>query len=332
MKGLAESIDRMVALEFRGDGVVDGVNDPLYRAARSKVGLPVVWEAASRLIAALDTERAVYLTTGHVLHDALLVGETDGPPGAAALARAIVLASQCPVVLFCEEAVINTLTRTCQAIGLVVRNRVDLPLPRSVAVEAFPIDPEAAAEKAGSLARDVAAMVAIEKIGRAADGNYYTGHGNDVSDTLSKVDLLFDAVRAQGGLTIGIGDLGNEIGFAGINEAMWDLVPNGQRLASSVAADFTIVGGCSNWGAYGLTAAMAGIHRNLDLMHNAELEREMIFECCRAGGVDGFSTGPTYEVDGANWRTHAAFVQLLRDVVEISIRTVKPERYRFARK
>ncbi len=53
----------------------------------------------------------------------------------------------------------------------------------------------------------------------------------------------------------------------------------------------------------------------------------MITECCLAGGVDGFSCGPTLEVDGASYRTHMAFVRLLRDVVAISIDSRRPARH-----
>jgi hypothetical protein len=169
----------------------------------------------------------------------------------------------------------------------------------------------------------------VEKIGRGADGGYYTGQGTDVAADLCKVDLLVDAIREAGGVTIGIGDLGNEIGMAALAGTIAAHVPGGRKITCVVPTDVLLVAGCSNWGAYAIAAAMAGQTKNLSLMHTAEIEREMIAECCRAGGVDGFSTGPTMEVDGAPWQTHAAFVQLLRDVVEISISTRKPERHRF---
>lgn len=330
MKGLAEAIDRLMAVEFRRDGVLDGVIDPLYRAARELQGGPLAWEAARRLAEAAQSGGIIYIATGHVHPVALPVGETDGPPGAAALARALVLSSTAPVVLLCEASVVHTVVRTCQAAGLVVRDDPALlPLPRSVAVKAFPIDPDEATAAAARMAGNAAAIITVEKIGRAADGGYYTGQATDVSSDLCKVDLLVDAVREHGRLTVGIGDLGNEIGMAPLASTIAEYVPRGKTITCAVPTDVFLVAGCSNWGAYAIIAALAGLARDASLLHSAETEREMIAECCRAGGVDGFSTGPTMEVDGASWQTHAAFVQLLRDVVEISISTRKPERHRF---
>jgi hypothetical protein len=330
MKGLPEAIDRLMAIEFRGEGMLDGVTDPLYRAARAAHSGPLAWEAAAKLRDAAKTGQPVYIATGQVHPVALPFGETDGPPGAAALARALVLCTTAPVILLCEPSVCNTLVHTCRGARLTVReDSSQLPLPRSVAVQAFPIDPDEAADRASDLAKDAAAIVTIEKIGRAADGGYYSGPGNDNSPYLCKVDLLVDAIREAGGVTVGIGDLGNEIGMACISESIASILPQGKTIASIVATDVLVLAATSNWGAYAVCAALAGLERNASLVHTAELERDMIFECCRAGGVDGHSTAPTMEIDGAPWTTHAAFVQLLHDMVEISISVRDSERMRF---
>jgi hypothetical protein len=330
MKGLPEAIDRLMAIEFRGEGMLDGVTDPLYRAARAAHSGPLAWEAAVRLREAAKSRQPIYIATGQVHPRALPFGETDGPPGAAALARALVLSTTAPVILLCEPSVCNTLARTCQGARLNVReNASQLPAPRSVVVQAFPIDASEAADLASTMAKDAAAIVTIEKIGRAADGCYYSGPGNDNSAYLAKVDLLVDAIREAGGVTIGIGDLGNEIGMACVAETLAALLPQGKTIATVVPTDVAVVAATSNWGAYAVCAALAGLERNASLVHTGELERDMIYECCRGGGVDGHSTAPTMEVDGAAWTTHAAFVQLLHDMVEISISVRDSERMRF---
>jgi hypothetical protein len=138
-----------------------------------------------------------------------------------------------------------------------------------------------------------------------------------------------DEIRDNGGLTIGIGDLGNEMGFGNIYDTVVTETPKGNIIGCIVPTDILVVAGCSNWGAYGISAAIAAIRRDISILHTGDIEKEMIRECCLAGGVDGFSTGPTMEVDGASINTHADFVQLLRDIVEISMSKRKPERYRF---
>lgn len=330
MKGLPDTIDHLIAVEFRRDGIMDGVIEPLFRAAREVAGGPLAWSAAERLLEAAIGDRPIYIATGHVHPAALPQGETDGPPGAAALARAIVLATTCPVVLFCEEVVVPVLCAACRAVGLTVRAAADeLPLPSSVAVRAYPVEPGRARDLAATLAPEAAGIVTVEKIGRASDGRYYTGQAGDVSSHLAKVDLLVDAIRDAGGLTVGIGDLGNEIGMAVIGDAVAEHLPLGSTIGCEVSTGSLVVAGCSNWGAYGVAAAIAALRRDVRLMHDWETEREMILQCCRAGATDGFSGAPTMEADGASWRTHAAFVQLLRDVVEISLDDRVPDRMRF---
>ncbi|CAG0949629.1 hypothetical protein ANRL3_00140 [Anaerolineae bacterium] len=329
MKGLPEAIDRLMAIEFRHDGVIDGVIDPLYRAARLASPGPLAWHAAGRLKEAAKLGRPIYVSTGFVHGIALPKGETDGPPGAIAIARALVLSSFAPVTLLCEEAICDVLEATANAAGLVVRDESLLPMPRSIAIKPFPIDPDKAIRMSLEMAKKASAIVTIEKVGPAADGTYNTGMGNDIANDSAKVDLLVNAIQQAGGLTIGIGDLGNEIGMGRITDAIAMHIPLGRKIACVVPTDVLVVGGCSNWGGYGVTAALAGLERNANLIHNGEIEHAMISACCRAGGADGHSTGPTMEVDGASWKTHAAFVNLLHDVVEISIDTSKPERLRF---
>lgn len=337
MDGIPESIDQLVAVEMRPRGFLDGIIAPLYRAARERTRGPLVWQAAARLREVARTGRTVYVATGHVHPEALPKGETDGPPGASSLARALVVGYGTPVVLLTEETVADPLARTCEAAGLSVRRYGSPWHPRSVSILPFPIDQQEALTVTEGLLSSVGAVVTIEKIGRNREGVYHTGQGNDVSSSLAKVDLLIDAARRVGAVTIGIGDLGNEIGMAAIEETVRQVTPHGDHcqcpcgggMACAVTTDHLVVAGVSNWGAYGLAAAMSAMEGREDLLHPPELERDMIVACCRAGAVDGLSTGPTLEVDGIPWQTHAAFIEMLRAVVRIGVAPRVPERYRF---
>ena len=337
MDGIPESIDQLVAVEMRPRGFLDGIIAPLYHAARERTGGPLVWQAALRLREAARTGRTIYIATGHVHPEALPRGETDGPPGAASLARALVVGYGAPVVLLTEQTVADPLARTCEAVGLSVRPYGSPRHPRSVSILPFPIDSQEALTVTDELLPSAGAVVTIEKIGRNRKGVYHTGQGNDVSSSLAKVDVLVDAARLAGAPTIGIGDLGNEIGMAGIEETVRRVSPHGDRcqcscragMACAVVTDHLIVAGVSNWGAYGLAAAMGAMDGKEEFLHAPELERDMIVACCRAGAVDGLSTGPTLEVDGIPWQTHTALVEMLRAVVRIGVAPRVPERHRF---
>jgi hypothetical protein len=329
LSSLAESIDRLMAIEFRPGGAPHGIIEPLYRAARALAKEPLAFLAATQLRAAVEAGGMAYIATGHVHPVALPAGETDGPPGAVVLARALILGQGAPVTILCEEAVIPAVRGTCSAAGLVVRPREQLPLPRSVAVEAFPVEPDRAAEMARDLVVNAAAVVTIEKIGPAFAGGHRTASGTDVSADVAKVDVLVEQARAAGRLTIGIGDVGNEIGMAAIADTVYETLAAGRQVACKTETDYLIVGGCSNWGAYAMAAALAALSGDIELLHDGEMERAMIAACCAAGAVDGFSAAPTLEVDGGGWPFHAAFVELLRGIVKLSLDRRKPPRHRF---
>lgn len=317
-----------MAVEFRRSGqtVSSGVIDPLYHAARDLMGAPLAWSAASALLEAAASG-TVYIVTGHVHPVALPVGETDGPLGAVSLARAVVALTGARVVLLCEEVVAEVMRVVSVAAGLNVREPDELPLPRSVAVMPFPTDVEEARALASELIQGASAVVAVEKIGPCEGGGYRTGSGSRVDESLAKADLLFDLAAKKGVLTIGIGDLGNEMGMGKIASAVREIVKTGPTIASLVATDHLIVAGCSNWGAYAIVAAAAAQANRTDVLHTGEDERYMLEAACAAGCVDGFSTGPTMEVDGAGVRTHMAFADLLADIVRIGLDTRTPDRH-----
>jgi hypothetical protein len=341
VEAVTETIDRLISIDLRPPGPFQGVIPRLYAAARAAVGEPLTLAAARRLRNAASPGRRVFIATGHVHPVVLPYGETDGPPGAAILARAIRLGLGAEVVLLCEPAVADVLRRACRAAGLGVGDSACNPsgqpgAPRSVSIVPFPVDGAVAVQKAHELLDrgDMAAVITIEKIGPNRVGVYHTGPGSDVSDSLAKVDLLVAEASRAGVLTVGVGDLGNEIGFGLIEETVRELVPRanecqcpcGQGTACAVPVDCLVVAGVSNWGAYGIASALGALTRRPDLIHTAEIEREMIFECCRAGAVDGLSTGPTFAVDGQSWATHGNLVDLLRALVTTAVTERKFER------
>lgn len=327
MQIVAESIDRFISVKMNQASRFRGVIPRLYEAARARQGEPLTLAAARRLCEAAASGGTVFIATGHVHPVLLPYGETDGPPGAAILARAIRLGLTTEVVLLSEAVVTEVLRTTCRAAGLGVGDSRSHPsgepgAPRSVSIMAFPTDPQEARRKAQDLldGSDPVAVITIEKVGRNRVGVYHTGAGNDVSNSLAKVDLLVDEANRRNILTIGIGDVGNEIGFGSIQDTVRQVVPRadrclcpcGEGTACDVPVDCLVVAGCSNWGAYGIAALLGVLTSQPDLLHTGDIEKRMIWECCRAGAVDGLSTGPTLEVDGLSWETHGRMVDVLK--------------------
>ncbi|KAL4656146.1 hypothetical protein GN956_G6360 [Arapaima gigas] len=94
-------------------------------------------------------------------------------------------------------------------------------------------------------------LVAIERSGRASDGNYYNMRGINIKHLVDPIDDLFIAASSIPGMsTIGIGDGGNELGMGKVKDIVRTHMPKGDVIACDVAADYAITAGVSNWGGY----------------------------------------------------------------------------------
>src|ERR1700742_507917 len=87
-----ESLDRAVSIEMRfASGLPRGVTTPLYDAARAAAGGSMTYRAAMALKERVKRGDHVLVVTGAGTPPGLPQGETDGPLGAAAVARAVEL-------------------------------------------------------------------------------------------------------------------------------------------------------------------------------------------------------------------------------------------------
>lgn len=104
-------------------------------------------------------------------------------------------------------------------------------------------------------------LVAIERVAPGSDGLPHREHGWDMSRETAPLHLLFqDDGWSPPWTTIGIGDGGNEIGMGVLPaELVACDIPNGPLIGATTPADFLIVSGVSNWGAYGLLAGIAAL-------------------------------------------------------------------------
>jgi hypothetical protein len=255
-------------------------------------------------VQSLASARSVGLVTGFfVPRAAVPAAETDGPVGTALLAAALA------------------------ACGLPARIAVDTPSAKVVraAIEAtgqeIALDEVAVAQHADidrliGIWRDtgVSHAVAIERCGRAADGRPRNMRGDDVSAWTAPLEDLF---LAGTWTRIAVGDGGNEIGMGVLPPGLIArTVPNGEKIACVVPCDHLIVAGVSNWGAYGLMAALAvlrpdwraTIARYLTAERDLAVTRRIV---ARAGAVDGVTARPEATVDGLAPEVHGALIDEL---------------------
>ena len=250
----------------------------------------------------LDTSGPVLIATGFVIARAE-APETDGPPGALFIGRAL-------------EALGRPVTY--------VTDRHSAPLFDGLTAPGSVIDvPIAAADESKAFAAALlaqvqpAAAIAIERCGFTGPGRYLNRLGHDTSEWHAKLDYLFghhDA-PAMAPCSVGIGDGGNEIGMGNLAEH----IPAVEGLPQEpciTTVSHLIIASVSNWGGYGLIAALSLLAGRC-LLPSPEEEEAVIRAMVDAGAVDGIAAAPVYGVDGftlqENRRTLEALHRLLAE-------------------
>jgi len=286
--------------------------------------------AAARAARALHGARRVLIVTGFTVEPAM--PETDGPPGAAVLGRALRRLG----------ARVRYVTDTTN-VPLVEAALKTLEEPSDVIV--YPREADGARRLLA--AERPTHLVAIERPGRNRVGDYLNMRGESVAAWNAPIDELFivagsvSTALTAGGLktvrsgfgsavnphgkvrparrratalrpvTLGIGDGGNEIGMGKVRARLARLGTLRARITTVVPVDHLVVAGVSNWGGYGITAALGRL-TGLDLLHTPEIERRLIEACVAAGACDGVTRRREPTVDSLASDTHAAVVDLLR--------------------
>ncbi len=312
------AIDRLVTVEARISVSSRGVIENLYGAAlEAQGGLPLSLQAAQLIADHAKPGKTVFITTGAGDPFYMPAGETDGPPGAAALALGIHAATGATPILLTELEFIENLSATALAAGLGLRSP-EYASKTAFTTTVLPLaaDNSAAAQAEAYIERfSPALVIATEKIGPNAEGIAHMSSGTPAAASRARAEHIFDMAAARGIPSIGIGDNGNEIGFGRIEAAVKKWKPGGQRLATRVATDVLFPANVSNWGAYGVIAALSVLLDRTDLLHDAETERRMIEACVATNAVDGSTGRHILAVDGTPLAMQQAVVTMLTGIV-----------------
>jgi hypothetical protein len=142
--------------------------------------------------------------------------------------------------------------------------------------------------------------------------------GLDISGLVYEFDDLFLSGRWA---TMAFGDGGNEIGMGSIpRDRIADNITLGRTVASSTPADFNVVCGVSNWGAYALGAALAvRMPEHAAAIRDAEsdlFESHLMEVAFSAGAVDGTTSMPALTVDGLPAAAHSQKKRQLFELAE----------------
>ncbi|WP_167760950.1 glutamate cyclase domain-containing protein [Geodermatophilus sp. DF01_2] len=273
--------------------------------ARDVTGLagavPGQFARLTRELAAAGRARSrVGLTTGvHIAWAPTPAAETDGPVGTAVLAAALSTLGAEPVVLTDDP---------CAQVTAACLEELDAGRLEVVPVSA---GGRQVADRVAALR--LSHLVAVERLGPAADGRVLTMRGFDVTDCTAPLHAAF----ALPGLVTGaVGDGGNEIGMGNVPAAVIAAcVAHGERIACRVPVDALVVAGTSNWGCSGLVAGLALLvpeHRAaLAALLEPAVDAQVLDAATAAGAIDGVTGRPGATVDGV---PVAGYADLLADL------------------
>ena len=269
----------------------------------------------------------MFVVTGAGSAPWLPKGETDGPLGAAALAHAVEVGLGAKPVLLGEERNLPSTIGCTEAVGLAVvdadmfvqRNGCALALP-------MPLGEGAGRRMAEELfARfSPAAVMFVEKAGPNPKGMFHSILGSGrTADQMANAHFLAELAAQKGVLSIGIGDGGNEIGCGNILEAVQRIQPFGRKckcacgagVATVTKCDHLVYAGVSNWGAYGIAAALAGLLERPSVLHDIEAERRMLDRSLAGGAMDGAYARLIPYVDGTSAEVQTSLITILHQII-----------------
>jgi hypothetical protein len=326
---IAATLDQLVNLDIPARGIIG----KLYGAAREKAGRPLTMAAVELLSRRVRPGDTVIIATGWVDQPVVApnCGESDGPPGAVALARALRLALKASPIIVTDACLVEGVKLVARAAGFqcVAPEEVGHSVARNkllaIAVMPFPTDAAAAEEAGGQMVDSFnpAACIAVERGGMNGADIIHNMGGEDTGASQAKLDYLFRAAARRHIATVAIGDGGNEIGMANIAAAVRTHVPYGAKckcpcgrgLTPVTPVDVLVTAAVSNWGAYALSALFGQWAGVPAAMCDAAGGRRVLEATAAAGFHDPIAGGVYPGADGCGLEATLAVMTLLRETV-----------------
>ena len=336
---VADTLDQLMNIDIPARGTI-GV---LYQAARAlQGGTPITLAAVRLMQRSIKRGDYVLIATGWADQpdNVATKSETDGPAGALAIARAVRLTLGGLPIIVTDDYLVDDMKLVMRSNGMHVVEPEKLPASLStelgfacvptIAVVGVPVEDEAGHRSCVELLERFhpACEIAIERGAMNRHGRIHGMGGFDFSWNMAKLDYLFTEGKARGIPSIGIGDGGNEIGMANIEDTIRQKVRNGNMCKcpcqSGIAPDVSRVdvllsATISNWAGYAISMLLGLAEGDLNAMDSEELEQRVLNSYLEAEFHDsvGSHVGPS--VDGCEAAIHLALIRLMRKTVMMGI-------------
>lgn len=245
----------------------------------------------------LEQKGPVLIATGFYILSCDAI-ETDGPPGALAIGNAL-SSLGIPVAYLTDH----------------YSNDVMQGLDKNLKLYKSPIgDWDDSENFAHAVCKEFqpSLFISIERCSTSADGKYRNMRSMDISEYTAKLDPFVSLIDRS----VGIGDGGNEIGMGNLSEIISG-IPKLPDDPAVTKCSQLVIASVSNWGGYGLVAALSQLSGR-NLLPSEKEEEENIQRCVELGAVDGYLGRLNESVDGFDIPENIKTLRLLHELVEFS--------------
>jgi hypothetical protein len=314
----------------------------VYDETRMKTGRPLTLLAAEKIIKEVKPwDHVLIITNSH---------EMDGPPGAAALARSLLVGLRAiPIIMANFEPGTKyqrALTQSCTGADIIpVLTKEELTgsiwTPYTALIYNWPqMSLEEAERKTKEFFDEYEpkAIITVEATSCNKKGIRHGALGGphnsgDTGEKITRWNQFIDQAKERGILTIATVDNGNECGFASIEEILVKYhefcadcgCPCGGGIVSAAGADIVIPANNSNWASYGIGACMAKLLGNPYVLHSEYTHDRILRNCANEGIPDGATAMATPTTDGASHEADVYMHGLLRQSLLMSMREIVRE-------
>lgn len=220
--------------------------------------------------------------------------ETDGPIGAISLYKVLEHLRNRPIFV-CAPPISRILSKGFSTYEIPIRTWEETKLLVETALASL----------------KPSLVISVERPGVAEDGRYYNIRKEDITEYAAKYDLFLDLCNCP---TIAFGDGGNEIGMGNLRRELsrMSIIP------SITKCDELVISTVSNWGVYGVIAAMSlALGKDLfELFDPAKIANHLL----ENGSVDGVTLRAESSEDGFPISVGLSIILRLRELLSENVR------------
>ncbi|MGN0534727.1 MAG: DUF4392 domain-containing protein [Eubacterium sp.] len=319
---IGDDLDSLMNIDPRGYGVCR----ILYDGARQFTGEPLCVNGAKGLAKNVKQGQKVFILTGFVLLP-WEEAETDGIISSVLFARFLIKAFGAKPVLIVPDQCTKAIVAMSRVLDFEISYDLDDIGDNTVCVVEFTKNLDDAETQSEEILSHglPCAVISNEAPGRNRNGYYHNAVGVNTTNVEAKYDVLFKKCQQLGIYNLSIGDLGNEIGMAAIEDHIRQYIPyaeeggckagTGFGILADTAADNIITATCSDWGCNALMAATAFVLGKPELFHSQEEQSAAMDAAAGAGMLDMYGEARPY-IDGIGKNINLPMVAMMKAIIE----------------